>query len=118
MSEENKQKAGTMTLFKIETEKKKKPESPDFNGMACIKPEDIDLLKENGGMVRLSGWLKLPKTGGAPYISGYAEAQKEQANAPAPPEKVDEFMTTPAIAKARQPVQDAEVIEGSNDLPF
>lgn len=119
MSEEKKdQKPGTMVMFKVDPSKKKKENSPDFQGNGCLKPEEIELLKENGGMVRISAWTKLPKGGGAPYISGFIEVQKEWNGDKSAPEAADDFITTTAIAQAQAGVQDAEVIEPNSELPF
>lgn len=118
MSEEKKYelKENTFTMFKVDPDKKKKESSPDFNGTARLSDETIKALCENGGLLRISGWGKM-SNGGKVYVSGFIEEQKEFAQDKAPQQAVDQFMVTPAIAKALEPdVQDAEVVTG--DLPF
>ena len=112
------QKPGTMSMFKVTPDKKKSENSPDFQGSGVLKPEDIEAIMANGGKVRISAWTKLPKGGGTPYISGFIEAQKERENTPAPPQATDDFMMTPAIKQATEAVEDAQVVESSDDLPF
>lgn len=108
-------KEKSFSMFKIAQEKKKSEKSPDFNGEGKLSAEDIDYLKENGGIIRLSAWTKLPKGGGAPYISGFIEAKRERGES-APPEAVDDFLMTPAIQQATSNIQDiAPMIE---DTPF
>ena len=111
-------KENTVSIFKVDPTKKKSEKSPDFNGTGRLKPEDIELLKENGGIIRISAWTKLPKSGGAPYISGFIEAQQERSSQPAPPEATDDFLMTPAIAQATSGIQDAEVVGENSQLPF
>ena len=119
MSETYEQKPGTMTMFKVAPDKKRSESSPDFNGSGILKPEDIEAIKANGGKVRLSGWLKLPKNGGTPFISGFIEAQRERENTPAPAAAVDEFWSTPAIEQATAaPVSAPAAPPDSDDLPF
>lgn len=119
MSEEKKYelKPGTFTMFKVDPDKKKKESSPDFQGQAKLSEETLDLLRENGGMLRISGWGKV-SNGGKVYVSGFIEEQKEFTRDKAPQEAVDQFMVTPAIAKVQdtEQVQDADVVEDS--LPF
>lgn len=118
MSEEKKYelKENTFTMFKVDPDKKKKDSSPDFNGTAKLSIETINALRENAGMLRIYGWGKM-SNGGKVYVSGFIEEQKEFAQEKAPQQAVDQFMVTPAIAKALESdVQDAEVVE--SDLPF
>ena len=103
-------------MFKVA--EKKKENSPDFQGSGRLTDEDIEAIRANGGHVRISAWTKLPKNGGAPYISGFIEAQKERENTPAPPQATDDFMMTPAIKQATGAVEDAQVVESSDGLPF
>jgi len=120
MSEEKKdQKPGTMVMFKVDPAKKKSDKSPDFQGNGCIKPEEVEELMKNGGMVRISAWTKLPKGGGAPYISGFIEVQKPYDGDKSAPEAADDFITTPVIAQAQaNDIQYAEVVSEGGDLPF
>ena len=95
-------KDGQFTLHKQDPSKKKKESSPDFFGSAMI----------DGTEYRLSGWAKMKNDGSGTYISGYISLPQEQTAAPA--EAVDEFMTTPAIEKAKSQPEETPC----DDLPF
>lgn len=119
MSDQKEIKEGTVTIFKVDDSKKKSEKSPDFTGSGRLKSEDIDRLKENGGVIRLSVWTKLSKSG-LPYISGFVEAQQDNAFTPAPPSATNDFMMTPAIKKAMENAEDTQVIseDDNSGLPF
>ena len=134
MSEEKKYeiKPGTFSMFKVDADKKKKESSPDFNGTAKLSEETIEALRQNGGMLRLSGWGKMSNAGKV-YVSGFIEEQKEGYGDKAPQAAVDDFMTTPKIAQAMEngPLEDdspgpaaqpkrtaQQTAEQSDDLPF
>ena len=107
MSEEKKYetKPNTFSMFKVDADKKKKESSPDFNGSAKLSEETIEALRNNGGMLRLSGWGKLSNAGKV-YVSGFIEEQKEGYGDKAPQADVDNFMTTDRIASATSPLDD------------
>lgn len=133
MSEEKKYeiKENQFSMFKVDADKKKKESSPDFNGTAKLSEETLDKLRENGGMLRLSGWGKV-SAGGKVYVSGFISEQQEGYGDKAPQEAVDSFLTTPKIAAAMEagPLEDGseppdapkrtvqQTEEDSSDLPF
>ena len=101
-------------MFKVA--EKKKENSPDFQGSGRLTYEDIEAIRANGGHVRISAWTKLPKNGGAPYISGFIEASKPYNGDQSAPQASDEFMSTPAIEQAQSAPVDPTGDAG--DLPF
>ena len=133
MSEEKKYetKPNTFSMFKVDADKKKKESSPDFNGTAKLSEETIEALRNNGGMLRLSGWGKMSNAGKV-YVSGFIEEQKEGYGDKAPQAEVDNFMTTDRIAAATEqgPLDDdspapkttkkqpVEMLPDSDPLPF
>lgn len=65
--------AGRVYLEKLS--ERKTPQSPNFSGLGKLKPEDVELIKTNGGYVRLSLWPKVLTEGAEPYLDGFINAQ-------------------------------------------